>query len=236
MKSSLFTSLSLGVWLFSACNAFTEQFVLSGGHPGVGNQKASRNIKVSVSPDGKRIQLNGSETTIERLDSALQEVAKEKGMIWYNKSIPGLKRSDEEPLTTAVLVYIDAKHDPGSIKVLKIAADEHLPVYFSQRFDFEGGNVREVQNIGDVIVALRAPEYPLTAKQHGVGGAGIFHQHINRETGDVNSVTIKKSTGHALLDQCAVDALRQWKYKAPTKFETVAIPITFAPPGSTTKK
>ena len=237
MKFNLFPTLGLAVWLLCSSNAFAEQFVLSGGHAGLGDQKASRNIKISISSDGKQIRLNGSATTVEKLDSALQEFAQQKdGIIWYNQTVPGFKPSDAESLATAIVVYVNGKTDPGSTRVLRTAADNHLLVYFSERSDFVGGNVREVQNFNEVVTASRPPEYPLDAKQRGVGGAGVFRQHINRETGDVTSVSIKKSTGRALLDRCVVDALRQWKYKTPVKFETIAISITFVPDRSSIKK
>jgi TonB family protein len=236
-RFNLFPALTLGVWLLCSCDVFAEQWFLSGGHAGLGAQKERRSIKISITPDGKQIRLNGSATTVERLNSTLQEFAKQRdGIIWYNQSVPGLKPSDAEPLTTTILCYLNGKTNPGGARVLNTAADNHILVYFCQRSDFVGGNVREVQNFDDVVIASRNPEYPSDFKQHGIGGAGSFLQHINRETGDVMSVTIKKSTGRTLLDRRTVDALRQWKYKAPTKFETVAILVTFIPDRSTIKK
>jgi TonB family protein len=65
--------------------------------------------------------------------------------------------------------------------------------------------------------------------KHGIGGGGVFVQHIDTSSGTVTSVTVKQSTGHALLDRCAVEALRRWRYKTPTKVKTALIPITFVP-------
>jgi TonB family protein len=238
MKFKSHASLILAGWLFSAYSAWAEQFVASGsgGHAGITDTEANRNIKVSISAKGDKVSVNGSKRTLEELDRTLAEFAKQKGEIWYHKSGPKVDSSYKEPLMTAILYYVDSKLDPASTIVFKAAADYHLPVRFSGHADFSGGNVREVQSLQDIILTSPAPDYPLSAKRHGIGGGGVFRQNIDPETGIVISVAIKQSTGHALLDRCAVNALRQWKYKALTKFKTIAIPLTFVPEGSTIRR
>jgi TonB family protein len=66
-------------------------------------------------------------------------------------------------------------------------------------------------------------------RERGIGGGGVFVQHVDRATGAVTEVTIERSTGSKLLDRCAVEALQQWKYKTSAKTEKVKIPITFVP-------
>jgi TonB family protein len=225
----------LCAWLLAAYSASGEQFVVSGsgGHPGLTDAEATNNIKIVINSRGDNVTVNGSPMTLEQLNNALQQFAKQKGEIWYHKDGPKIDRSYEEPSTTAILYYVDSKLDPASTIALKLAADNHLPVRFSGKRDFSNGIVREVQNLRDVILVSPAPNRPSSEKN---GGAGVFRQHINRETGDVTSVTTKQSTGHASLDRCAVDALRQWKYKAPTNFDTLAMPISFVGKGWTIKK
>jgi protein TonB len=94
----------------------------------------------------------------------------------------------------------------------------------------------ESQPAKDVVAYAPRPEYPNSAKKHGIGGGGVFVQHIDAGSGTVTSVTVKQSTGHALLDRCAVEALRRWRYKTPTKITTASIPITFIPEGWHVKK
>jgi TonB family protein len=74
-----------------------------------------------------------------------------------------------------------------------------------------------------------APNTHNSAREGGIGGGGVFVQHVDRATGTVTEVTVERSTGSELLDRCAVDALRRWKYKTPAKTEKVKIPITFVP-------
>jgi TonB family protein len=221
-------------WLLFAHRAAAEQFVVSGsgGHPGLTDDEATRNIKISVSSKNK-VSVNGSQGTLDNLDRALKKFAEQKGEIWYHKNGPKVDPSYEESLTTAILFYVDSKLDPVGIIVLTVAADNHLPVRFSSMADFSDGNVREIQNSRDIILSSPAPKRPASEKH---GGGGVFRQHINRETGEVISVTIKQSTRHPALDRCAVEALRQWKYKPSTKFDTIAIPISFAGDGWTIKK
>src|SRR2546429_4224224 len=42
-----------------------------------------------------------------------------------------------------------------------------------------------------------------------------------------NALTVSKSTGHAILDQAAIFALRQWRF-APHSAVEVSVPITFS--------
>jgi TonB family protein len=67
------------------------------------------------------------------------------------------------------------------------------------------------------------PAYPLTAQARGMQGLGHFQLTI-RPDGVVQSVKVTKSTGHPLLDQAGVAALRTWRFPrgAPS---TLRVPI-----------
>ena len=52
--------------------------------------------------------------------------------------------------------------------------------------------------------------------------------NIDQKTGLVSSVSVKKTTGSAALDKISIDALRQWKFRTPTK-PSVEVPIAFKP-------
>ena len=58
-----------------------------------------------------------------------------------------------------------------------------------------------------------APEYPLGARVHYWTGNGIFVCKISPD-GTVSAVNVKQSTGHEILDQAAIAALRRWRFKA----------------------
>jgi TonB family protein len=89
----------------------------------------------------------------------------------------------------------------------------------------------EIKPAKEVVAYAPRPEYPESAKKHGIGGGGVFVQYVDTSSGAVRSVSVKQSTGHAMLDRCAVDALRRWRYKTPTKIKKASIPITFVPDG-----
>jgi TonB family protein len=229
--------LLLLFWLVAFC-AVSEggQFVISGSgaNLGLSGAESARSVKVAVSNNGRSIRLDGKPVTVQALHAALQEFAKQKGQIWYHRKL-GAPPSSQEPLTTAIIVVADPKSDPAGAEVLEVAAEHHLPVRFSEKPDFSEGNTREVHTLKGVAIATPSPEYPQSLRARRLGGGGVFHQHIESETGAVSSVTVKQSTGTVALDRCAITALQQWRYKTPIYFKTVAVPVTFVPSKSTAK-
>jgi protein TonB len=65
------------------------------------------------------------------------------------------------------------------------------------------------------------PEYPELAKRARVSGIVLLQVTID-ETGSVTDVKIIR--GHPLLNQAAVDAVRQWKY-SPTLLNDEPVPV-----------
>ena len=74
------------------------------------------------------------------------------------------------------------------------------------------------------------PEYPLAARQRHWTGAGVFACNI-RSDGTVASVDVLRSTGHEMLDQAAITALRQWRFQPGDK-NLVKVPLSFWMNGS----
>lgn len=74
------------------------------------------------------------------------------------------------------------------------------------------------------------PVYPLAARKQHWTGAGVFVCHI-RPDGMVAAVDVLRSTGHQVLDQAAITALRHWRFQ-PGKVEAVNVPIVFGMNGS----
>jgi protein TonB len=70
------------------------------------------------------------------------------------------------------------------------------------------------------------PNYPLEARPRWLTGSGIVWLNVDSRTGYVISAPVLKSTGHKILDEAALDAFRQWRFK-PGKISTVRIPINF---------
>jgi protein TonB len=80
-----------------------------------------------------------------------------------------------------------------------------------------GGSIRPPSKIVDA-----APQYPALARASRVQGMVILQATIDSR-GNVESAAVLRSI--PLLDQAALDAVRQWKF-TPTLLNGVAIPVT----------
>jgi TonB family protein len=74
------------------------------------------------------------------------------------------------------------------------------------------------------------PAYPREARENGLTGKGLAFVKVNPATGHVTSATMFKSTGHDILDNAALRALRQWRFR-PRGITTFEIPIEFTSKG-----
>lgn len=79
-----------------------------------------------------------------------------------------------------------------------------------------GGNVLESKLIKRVV-----PEYPALARQARVSGTVVLQVNVDEE-GNVFDVRIL--SGHPLLEEAAVRAVRQWKY-SPTLLNGEPVPV-----------
>jgi TonB family protein len=79
-----------------------------------------------------------------------------------------------------------------------------------------GGNISPPRKLHDV-----RPAYPDDALKARITGAVILETIIGVD-GAVTSVKVLK--GHPMLDQAAIDAVRQWRFE-PTYLNGVAIPV-----------
>ena len=61
-------------------------------------------------------------------------------------------------------------------------------------------------------------------------GSGIAIIEVDIASGEVTSARMSPSTGHALLDQAALEAFRKWRFK-PGSVSQVRTPITFTTSG-----
>jgi TonB family protein len=77
-----------------------------------------------------------------------------------------------------------------------------------------------------------APIYPEIARKNGWAGTILLQAKISAQ-GSVESLTIRQSTGHDVLDQSATKAVRQWHFH-PQKVNgnpvavTVELPVKFS--------
>ena len=95
------------------------------------------------------------------------------------------------------------------------------------RGDSQGSNATPAKH--PVLYAPR-PEYPLAARKRHWTGAGVFACNI-RSNGTVASVDVLRSTGHQMLDQAAITALRQWRFQSG-ETKLIKVPLGFWMNGS----
>jgi TonB family protein len=94
-------------------------------------------------------------------------------------------------------------------------------------------NPVRAENPGGVHNAVYAtrPLYPAEARSKRWIGAGVVLVNVDQKTGQVTSARMLQSTGHQVLDEQAINAFRQWRFKPGTTRE-VHIPITFTMRGA----
>jgi TonB family protein len=87
-----------------------------------------------------------------------------------------------------------------------------------------------VKGSGPVLVKV-LPAYPYAARDQHLEGSGLYRLNVKPD-GTVASVAVLKSSGHRILDEAAVDAFRQWRFK-PGALHAVKLPINFTLKGVT---
>lgn len=75
------------------------------------------------------------------------------------------------------------------------------------------------------------PQYPYEARSRRVTGSGVCVVDVDPGSGSVTSASMAQSIGSPILDNAAVSAFRQWRFK-PGSVSKVKIPITFTMTGA----
>ena len=75
------------------------------------------------------------------------------------------------------------------------------------------------------------PQYPYEARSRHVTGSGVCVVEVDPGSGSVSSASMSQSLGNPILDNAAVSAFRQWRFK-PGTVSKVKIPITFTMTGA----
>ncbi len=74
-----------------------------------------------------------------------------------------------------------------------------------------------------------APDYPRMARRRGLEGTCLIEVLMDTR-GDVITLALKQSTGHSVLDQAALAAVKSWKFIAPsgmTGASKALVPVRF---------
>ena len=84
------------------------------------------------------------------------------------------------------------------------------------------------------VFAINAPrpEYPYEARRQKITGDGVVAMTVDPVSGQVNNVSIVKSTGSPFLDNAALAGFRRWRFK-PGTVSSIRCPITFTLVGAT---
>lgn len=72
----------------------------------------------------------------------------------------------------------------------------------------------------------KRPDYPVEARRRHLTGSGLFALRI-RPDGSVERVEVLKSIGHTILDQAAIAAFRQWRFRRHS-ISLVRVPIRYS--------
>jgi TonB family protein len=121
------------------------------------------------------------------------------------------------PIVSVQNEVVILRTDAGNEELRKVSIPPQLPPILSPAV-FQAS----------AIVKPRA-EYPIDARRQRLEGKGIYDLTIDEKTGVVRAVEVRQSTGHKILDDAAVKALRNWRYK-PHTAEAAAIPVNFHMP------
>jgi protein TonB len=75
------------------------------------------------------------------------------------------------------------------------------------------------------------PQYPYEARSRKITGSGICVAEVDPGSGSVTGASMTQSTGSPILDNSALSAFRQWRFR-PGTVSQVRIPITFTMTGA----
>lgn len=94
-------------------------------------------------------------------------------------------------------------------------------------------NVRQgaVTEAKPIVHHNRPPEYPRIARRRGWEGRVVLIANVTKE-GAVSVIRVEQSCGHSILDEAALEAIRQWRFEPALMFgspvnSTLEIPVVF---------
>ena len=125
---------------------------------------------------------------------------------WFGISSGSLVRQKGKAYKVLTFEDVKAMGDPKPKRVFYLDVTEYVPMYSFP------------------------PEYPREARDNGLTGKGVAIIKVDPATWQVTSVSMVKGTGHDILDNAVLRALRQWRFR-PRGITTFEIPIQFTRKG-----
>jgi len=107
-----------------------------------------------------------------------------------------------------------------SSKPLKIVMEGKL------RITVNGTPVSHYPDLKPLFISMPKPDYPAEYRRRHLTGFGIFRMKID-ETGAVQSVTVRSTTGHSELDAEVLKVFSRWRAK-PGAVREIDFPVTFS--------
>jgi protein TonB len=92
--------------------------------------------------------------------------------------------------------------------------------------------VMSISNAKAVAVYAPRPQYPYEARSRRITGSGVCVLDVDVASGSVSSANMAQSIGNQILDNAAVSAFRQWRFKPGAAAPKVKVPITFTLTGA----
>ncbi|MDQ3206871.1 MAG: energy transducer TonB [Pseudomonadota bacterium] len=93
---------------------------------------------------------------------------------------------------------------------------------------------RQVASTDVVAVRTPPPQYPAELACNDIGGQSVLGVTIQPD-GSTGNIRVVSSSGNAVLDQAARDAVGDWQFRAATVrgkpvSSNIQVPVTFRPP------
>lgn len=100
----------------------------------------------------------------------------------------------------------------------------HAPTMDHEEAASAGGPSFSSQEALSWVTYNPQPQYPLEARRLRLMGAGLFQMRVQIRTGLVKEVTVRRSTGWAMLDAAAIRTLKLWRFRpgAPPPIKVIA--------------
>ena len=92
--------------------------------------------------------------------------------------------------------------------------------------------VMSISNAKAVAIYAPRPQYPYEARSRRITGSGVCVLDVDVASGSVSSANMAQSIGNPILDNAAVSAFRQWRFKPGAAAPKVKVPITFTMTGA----
>jgi len=147
-------------------------------------------------------------------------------------AIRDIRMDEEADVPSSRSVVSERPAIPSGLQtVAYAAAGGHFPVSDARRSAVTSGIVPVFSDARPLYRENPPPGYPEMARQQGYEGIVIVAAEI-LDDGRVGKTVISKSSGYAILDQTAVDAVKAWKFEPAKKsgipYKTWAeLPIKF---------